>query len=268
MKAVSAMRAVPTNAIPTVLRQAYLTTLPEPQELFVEQAVARSHEYLIQDQRDGTEIGYAAASASTLVELFVRDGAAEHYSAALQAMIASGLVDRALCKTFDQPLLEAAARNAISIRTVAISFAALTPWSTRLYRASVADRRARTMSTPSSRCTMVFFDSPAEVIDYLVSGGLFIFSDTGDGVLGCGLMKRVIPDWDAIDIGMVVARAQRGCGLGARIVAHMVSLCIAAGDRPIRGCGAENVASRRALEKAGFRTDHQLVEALFSTAAL
>ena len=79
-------------------------------------------------------------------------------------------------------------------------------------------------------------------------------------LVGCGITTRVIPGCDALDVGMVVAVVERGSGLGDMTAAHLAERCVATGDRPIAGCAVGNVASRRALERAGFRSDHTLVE--------
>jgi RimJ/RimL family protein N-acetyltransferase len=44
------------------------------------------------------------------------------------------------------------------------------------------------------------------------------------------------------------------------VASHLKHLCLVRGDRPIAGCDFENIASKKALEAAGFQTQHQLFE--------
>jgi GNAT superfamily N-acetyltransferase len=61
------------------------------------------------------------------------------------------------------------------------------------------------------------------------------------------------------DLGMVVARAERGRGLGTAMLGHLKQHCYAEGWRPICSCAADNVASKRAIEKAEFVSEHRMV---------
>ena len=40
------------------------------------------------------------------------------------------------------------------------------------------------------------------------------------------------------------------------IISHLKESCLKAGYTPIAGCAADNVASRRTLERCGFMTKH------------
>jgi GNAT superfamily N-acetyltransferase len=105
-----------------------------------------------------------------------------------------------------------------------------------------------------------FFDDAAEIEVYILSDGLMIYEARDGATVGAGVLKRVIADRDDIDIGMVVHPEHRRRGHGAYIVSHLKSYCLARGWRPICGSSIENVASQRALERAGFASRHRLVE--------
>lgn len=59
---------------------------------------------------------------------------------------------------------------------------------------------------------------------------------------------------------MLVLSTHRNLGLGTYVASHLKHLCLVRGDRPIAGCDFENIASKKALEAAGFQTQHQLFE--------
>jgi predicted GNAT family acetyltransferase len=62
---------------------------------------------------------------------------------------------------------------------------------------------------------------------------------------------------------MVVAQAERGRGLGTALLGHLKQHCYATGYRPICSCAADNAVSKRAIEKAGFVSEHRMVTVLF-----
>jgi RimJ/RimL family protein N-acetyltransferase len=105
-----------------------------------------------------------------------------------------------------------------------------------------------------------FFDSAAEISSYIEYGGLFIYGIPGAPAAGCGIFKRIVPGQSFVDLGMVVAQAHRRKGLGSYIVSRLKDDCIRAGYRPVCGCAIENTASIGALERAGFRCTHSLIE--------
>ncbi len=64
------------------------------------------------------------------------------------------------------------------------------------------------------------------------------------------------------DLGMVVARSYRGKGLGSSMLIQLKQHCYAVGWKPICSCAADNHASRKAIEKAGFISEHSMVKIL------
>ena len=69
------------------------------------------------------------------------------------------------------------------------------------------------------------------------------------------------------DLGMVVAREARGQGLARATMIHMKAHCSAHGWQPICSCAFDNAASKGAIERAGFSSDHRLVTVSFAEAA-
>ena len=132
-------------------------------------------------------------------------------------------------------------------------------------RSFVADPRFRPRLGTTANVDSVwlmhdgFFEDRDEIERYAADDRLFLYETPADELVGCGILTRVIADYDAVDVGMVVAEAHRRRGIGAYIVAHLKHHCLTSGDRPICGCSADNQSSRRTLESAGFVTAHSLV---------
>lgn len=70
------------------------------------------------------------------------------------------------------------------------------------------------------------------------------------------------------DLGMVVAQAYRGQGLGSSMLIQLKEHCYATGWKPICSCAADNYASKKAIEKAGFLSEQRMVEIAFSSASV
>jgi GNAT superfamily N-acetyltransferase len=65
------------------------------------------------------------------------------------------------------------------------------------------------------------------------------------------------------DLGIVVAQAFRGRGLGSFMLTRLKHYCYTAGWKPICSCAADNLASKKAIEKAGFISEHRMVKIAF-----
>ena len=93
------LQAEAVASIPEGLRRAYLASLAEPQELYVEQLVAMGQAYIL---AIGPEIqGYVIVADGTVVEFHVDDAGLETLPAIFAAALTESGATRALCKTFD-----------------------------------------------------------------------------------------------------------------------------------------------------------------------
>ncbi len=66
------------------------------------------------------------------------------------------------------------------------------------------------------------------------------------------------------DLGMVVAQSYRSRGLGSLMLIQLKNHCYEAGWTPICSCAADNRASQKAIEKAGFLSEQRMVKITFS----
>ena len=261
---------------PQVLRQGYLASLAHPQELYLENLVQAGRTVLVYDDRDGDGgngavardravdrdriVGYAVIGGEAVVEFFLAPDVLAALPAAFAAVLDHTQVGRALCKTFDTLLLTAAASRPAHTSTAGYLFRevrdpSFTPDPDVVTRIGLLADLDAVWSIQDG-----FFDDRGEVRQYLDAQSLFLYEAGGGELLGCGILTRVVPGDTAVDVGMVVAPAHRRRGLGSYIVADLKARCLRVGDRPIAGCDAANLASRRALENAGFTTAHSLLE--------
>jgi len=99
--------------------------------------------------------------------------------------------------------------------------------------------------------------------ELVAKGQLFVARD-GGRLLGIGELRRLPTHGGAYgDLGVQVAEESRGRGVGTGIIAGLKALCAERGLRPIASCNVTNLASKRALEKAGFRAAHRIINVRF-----
>jgi GNAT superfamily N-acetyltransferase len=246
-------------APPPSLRTAYLNSLPEPQELFVENLVKAGICWTV--LRDQREIGYAViGSDGMLVELYLSEAQAVHLTAAFDVLVGICGVRGVLAKSFDADLLFVALSRPSQPRTLGLMYRSITD-DGFVGSVDINPRAATRRDVPQLlQLGADFFDGPDEIEDYISSDGLIVY-ETGDGTaLGAGVMKPVVLGRTDIDIGMVVHPEHRLSGHGAHIIAHLKAVCLTKKLRPICGCSIDNIGSQKTLERAGFASRHRVLE--------
>jgi GNAT superfamily N-acetyltransferase len=107
------------------------------------------------------------------------------------------------------------------------------------------------------------FDEEAQVARWVEAGWVFVLEEA-DEFRGAGLRSPVWSDRLERDIGVLVHPEHRGKGYGSRILARLAQDCLREGLVPTAGCATDNLASRRALGRAGFTSHHALLSFRFA----
>lgn len=247
-----------TNAPPKTLRQAYLDGLQEPQELYLERLVSAGRTWCYD------QVAYAVANHGQLVEFFVAKSHVAEIGTLFDAAMMSSGATRVLCKSFDTQLLFAALSHPAEVTSVGLLFR-------RMANTSFLPQDALTFRSGSiddvaaiARLDDGFFDDASEIQSYAEAGGLFVLSTLGE-VVGCGIATPVVTGRPDIDVGMWVAPNHRRKGYGSHIVAYLKYHFLTRGLHPICGCDTSNLASYRALNAAGFASEHRLLQIVRQT---
>jgi GNAT superfamily N-acetyltransferase len=90
-------------------------------------------------------------------------------------------------------------------------------------------------------------------------GELFVLHD-GQTVVATGECIASEKQVPYADLGMVVAQSYRGRGVGSAMLVRLKAYCYEMGWKPICSCAADNGASKRAIEKAGFVSEQRMVK--------
>lgn len=238
---------------PAGLRDAYLDSLAEPQELFLELQVEAGVTWLAGD------FAYAVVFDSKLVEFFVAPERASRTVEAFDAVMKASGASTVIAKSWDTRLLYAAFATKAHVRTGGLLFRRIADQTFQArddvtFRQGV-DADAQVIYSFNDD----FFESVEEIQQYASIGGLFVLEREGEAV-GCGIGRPVIDGRSDIDIGMLVAKGHRRKGYGGHIIAYLKSHYLALGLRPICGCSVDNIGSQRALWNAGFVSEHSVLE--------
>jgi GNAT superfamily N-acetyltransferase len=247
---------------PANFRLNYLDSLPESQEYFLEQLVQEGTSFDIVGSFTGL-LGYITVNSTHIIELYL-DSPSQILVEAVFELVSKQLEIHVLyLKSFD-PLIsyldstivsEAKVDGLLFRRHSHVSLTSSEVSSISLVESSdVADVMAINDD---------FFQSKTEVNKYVLQDSLFGYRDEAGDLLACGILSQVIENRLFVDVGMLVAPNHRNKHIGTYVVNHLKNLCLNRGDVPIAGCSAENLASRKALEAAGFITEHHLLELTF-----
>jgi len=242
---------MPVADLPISLRDQYLASLPEPQEWFLEEMVRSGNVW------DLSGKGYAVFHGDTLVEFHAIDR--DQAPLLLSGLAQQRPFKKGLCKSFDTVLMEAAQSLGWTMLETGYLFRKRIP-ARLMAKDGFRLRQARESDLAEAWETgRDFFDSIEEVQRLYCAGGLWIAFHVGQ-MVGSGVMIPIDGSGDVVDIGMVTRPNQRNKGIASMIVCELASNLERDGKRPICGCAESNRASKAALEKAGFVSEHRLVQ--------
>lgn len=233
------------------LRNRYLASLPEPQEWFLEEMVREGEVW------EAPGVGYGVFHGERLVEFYVTDGA----DAALQLakLLRRRPFAAGLCKSFDAVLLGAAKTLGWGLVETGFLFR-----KRGAMRVAVRDGFAVRQAEPGDLARVWatgndFYDGPEDVARLFDARGLWVAQYQGQ-MVGSGVMIPIDGSGVVVDIGMVTRPDQRNRGFASAVICALADHLEDAGKRPVCGCAQGNLASKSALEKAGFVSEHRLVQ--------
>lgn len=244
------------------MRKTYLNTLPEAQELFLEWIVAKGTFHLIRNKYNA--VGYSVVSQDgILVEFYLNQEVLPDAPDIFSEFIKEHKISQILCKSFDGVLLSCCLNAHLYYKVFG-----------RLFREhSNVDLRDPSVFTSIIQATEddyddlikydnELYDTPEDLASLLRNRQILKYY-VGDVLVGCGFLISLHEFGNHTDIGMWVDTPYRKKGYATRIIADLKWRCLTGNLIPTAGCAAENIASKRTLEKNGFRSRYDLV--LFST---
>jgi len=233
--------------------------LPEPQELFLENLVSAGTTFV-------SPAGvYAVINERRLVEFFVPQDLLRQSVTCFEELRELTGFSAVICKSFDRQLLFTAFAQPARVSSGGLLFRKIVD-PRFSHRAGIEFRVGCTQDVQTILdIDDGFFENPAEIENYIAQDGLVLLETTNRSIgeatelIGCGIAKPVISGREGVDIGMLVAPAQRRRGYGAHIICYLKERCLQRGERPICGCSVDNLGSQRALANAGFIAEHRML---------
>jgi RimJ/RimL family protein N-acetyltransferase len=243
------------------LRNDYLDSLAEFQELFLEMKINNSGFYLIVD--NSITVGYVIKTTDNiLVEFYLADSFVPKCMEYFSLIVNELSIKKVYCKSFDYLLLTCCLMQSFPYTLIGILFRDLVNTEIK-YIAGLSNRFAN-----ESDKSLVLQQKDGlielyETIDYLESfiknKNLILFYKE-DNLAGCGTILRIHKNWNYYDIGVWVKSEYRNQGVGTNIISHLKEYCLSKNWEPVCGCAVGNVASKKTLEKSGFISKHKLIE--------
>ncbi len=247
------------------MRDDYLRTLVAPMDgMWESAAIARAAFWDIRDR--GRHAGYACVGPdNALLRFHLMGGYRARAQETFRWFVVAHGIRRAIAGTIEPPYLSLCldAQRGIALHSYLFrdGMHAATP-------SRLGDRIFRRAEKGEFDALARFYrtntDGPGAWIEAFLRERL----DRGElfglyarqGVLATGECIPSRAQSPYADLGVVVSRAYRGRGLGSAMLARLKERCYDVGWQPICSCAADNSASKRAIEKAGFISEHCMVE--------
>lgn len=241
-------------------RTAYLKSLPEFQELFIELMICNSDYYIF--QADNYEIGYAIRNNDgVLIEFYVLDKYIPDSNEFFRQVLNDVSIKDIYCKSFDSLLLSNCLLNNLPYSILGLHYR---DYVEPLIKkdSSIKMKRTDLLSVElllgQDESIKELFETELQLIDFIKNENVFEFYKNNEFV-GCGMVIRTHPDWSFCDLGVWVNPSKRGNAIGSQIILNLREFSLKNNLKPSCGCAIENLASQKAIEKSGFVSRYKLI---------
>jgi GNAT superfamily N-acetyltransferase len=242
-------------------RHSHFSRLREGPELYIELLLRAGTAYLVTWK--GQPAGYCLSSSDgMLAELEIARAFWVDRTALFAALVQQSGLRGARCFSFDSLLLTLCVEQAWPVRVEGALFRDLHDESGPVPSDTFEGLGLR----PAVLDDMPFilehregvFESPEEVHEWVERGYVSVLERAAT-MLGVGLLTPVWSTRSEHDVGVMVHPDHRHRGYASYILRRLKRRCLDSGMRPTAGCALENVASARALTRAGFMSQHSLL---------
>lgn len=259
------------------LQEAYLRDLVFPMDIYWKSAViGRAPHWKI--EVDGQQAGYFAAGADKrLLQFHVADRFLPLASELFAFVVSGDRIETASAGTYEPAYLSHCLDHQKRVKVRSYLFRDHRRVEPALDSYPAAQFRLATAADAQSLATFYSQNNEYEDTEAILSGfgsrlnyaqrlidqeQVFILIQE-DELLGIGECRISASQPPYADLGMITDRNHRRQGIGATILARLKQECYRRSAKPICSCAAENLPSRKTIEKAGFITQHRLLDIQF-----
>ena len=246
----------------TIFREDYLASIEEGQEYYLELLISYSDFFEVVFEEK--TIGYFSYNPEdkTLFELYIIPEFIGRYEEVFQFILFEFTVDTALCKSFDHHLLAVCMQAHKSVEVKGILFRERNEVELKTSTEIIIREAEDKDFVKISQMNETVFVSDEEIRENIKKKEILLFEKETD-TIGLGVFSKIFEKRPETDIGMLVTKKYRRLGYGSYIIAYMFDYVKKIGLKPQCGCAYDNIASRIALEKAGFISKYRLFEFKF-----
>lgn len=244
-----------------ILRNRYLNSLPEFQELYLELMIENSTFYNILDSNK--TVGYVIInSENVLIEFYLKDKYIHNNSKYFKSLINQLSIKSIYCKSFDHLLLNSCLIQEFSYSLIGVLFR-------DFYKPKLLIQKNISVRLAAKSDFVLLlnqkdgidelFETSEQLDTFIKNKNIFMFFKQ-DRFVGCGTKIRTHKDWEYFDIGVWVHLSHRKQGVAQHIVTYLKEFSINNYEIPTCGCAIENIPSQKTLEKSGFISKHKLIK--------
>lgn len=242
------------------LRNDYLNSLSEFQELFIELMISDSDCYILKIGSE--ELGHAIRNCyGILIEYYVVDRHISKSQGFLLQVYKELFITEIYCKSFDYTLLNTCMLNSFSYSVIGLLYRHFDKplvekdFGLKREKASLS---AIELFLNQDDSIKELFETEQQLTEFIQKEHVFTFSKN-DEFIGCGMVTRTHPDWNFCDLGVWVIPSKRGKAMGAQIMWSLREFSVKNNLKPCCGCAIENLASRKTIEKTGFISKYSMI---------
>lgn len=213
-------------------------------------------------QEDGLDLGYACIDAQkTLNQIFLQESHRYLMKGVIGELISSGLATSAQLGINDMVSFNACLSLSRSMEENTFNYRFSNhqkqilhhePVSLRLVKAEDIDEVKSFLKTEAG------FDDTFGYTENLCNRNEMYLVEGGEGIMATGECRLSDTQPKYADVGMIVRGSYRKRGLGTRILTELNEIACSKGRIPICSTTIENIASQKAIERAGFYHTHTI----------
>jgi len=220
--------------------------------------IANATVYLIKNKEE--EIGYCCIDQDKgLNQLFLIDAHRYLMNTVVTELINKCLIISAHLSSIEPTLFNTCLLSAKSIQANTINYTFSSEQEKRVGTDVLNLNKATTLDADRIRAFFkeeIGFDDSFGYTDNLIQRGEIYVVEEGNVVLATGECRLSDSQPEYADVGMVVKQHNRKKGLGTRVLSELVNIALENKRKPICSTTVDNIASQKAIERAGFYNSH------------
>lgn len=254
-----------TETIINYRKQLYTSFITPLDGMWESLYIANATSYLIKNE--GEEIGYCCVDQDkSLNQLFLKDSHRYLMNTVVTELINKGLIVSVHLSSIEPTLFNTCLLFAKSIQANTINYTFSSEQEKRVGTGILNLNKATTLDADRIRAffkAAIDFEDSFGYTENLIQRGEIYVVEKDNVVIATGECRLSDTQPTYADVGMVVKQHNRKKGLGTRVLSELVNIALENKRKPICSTTVDNIASQKAIEKAGFYNSHTVFKISF-----